>query len=56
MVKIAPATTTPAACPMDWMITFSSKVLRREKRVPRNTAKMAMGIEVSMTFPVFKPI
>jgi len=51
MVKTAPETTCEELAPIDWMMTFSRMVLRREKRGDRAMARMAMGIAASMPWP-----
>jgi hypothetical protein len=54
-VKIAPATTTPDAAPMDWMMTFSRMLLRLVYRLVIPTARMAIGMAASKTCPATRP-
>ena len=54
-VKIEPATTRPEAAPIDWMMTFSRMVERRLSVTPMPTARMAIGIAASKTWPTLKP-
>ena len=49
MVKIAPATMTPDAAPMDCTITFSERAFLRLVSEEYPTAKMAMGMAASNT-------
>jgi hypothetical protein len=55
IVNIAPATITPDADPIDWIITFSESAFLRfvKKEIP--TAIIAIGIAASKTCPIFNP-
>ena len=54
-MKIEPATISPEAPPMLWMMTFSRIVLRRLKRPETPTARMLMGIAASITCATLRP-
>ena len=54
-VKMAPATITPEADPMDCMITFSPKAFLRPDTDDKPTAIIAIGIAASKTCPTFSP-
>ena len=55
-VKIDPATTSPEAAPMLWMITFSRIELRRLPNMPDTpTARMPIGMAASNTWATFNP-
>ena len=49
IVKIAPATITPEAAPIDCIITFSPKAFFLLKSVDNPTAMIAIGIAASKT-------
>ena len=53
IVKTAPDTTWDELAPIDWMITFSSRVDRRGKRRDRPMARIEIGIAASMPWPTF---
>ncbi len=49
--KVAPAATTPAACPTDCTMTFSRMVLAGRRILPKKIARIAIGIEASIALP-----
>ena len=55
IVNMAPATITPELAPIDWMMTFcpSEPFLLNAAESP--TARIAMGIAASKTWPIFNP-
>ncbi len=54
-VKIEPATISPEAAPIDCTMTFSRIVDLRGSATPIPTARIAIGIAASKTWPTFRP-
>ena len=54
-VKIPPATTVPEQAPIDWIITFWLRESFLRAALERPTARMAMGMAASNTWPTFSP-
>ena len=52
---MAPATTTPEAPPIDWIITFSPKAFFLFVAAYKPTAIIAIGIAASKTCPILSP-
>ncbi len=54
-VKMAPATTTPDAAPIDWIITFCCSEFFLPSQLLRPIARIVIGIAASNTCPIFRP-
>ena len=54
-VKMAPATMTPLYAPMLWIITFSPRDSLRPRAPEMPTARIAMGMAASNTWPTLRP-
>ena len=52
---MAPATMTPDEAPIDWMMTFCPSMFRLPRMLPRPTARMAIGMAASKTWPTLRP-
>ena len=54
-VKMAPATTTPEAEPMDWIITCCCRTFFLLTIAEAPMARIVMGMAASNTWPIFRP-
>ena len=54
-VKMAPATITPLQAPMLWIMTFCPRALFLPRAPLIPTARMAMGMAASNTWPTLSP-